>query len=160
MLNCEAHRCQQLCHRGPCQPCPLSPRTVRTCPCGQTPLTKLLELGYAERRSCSDPVPSCGKLCSKPLACGSSGMKQEVLDRRSILTLPELSSPFNVWDNMWVIGLPHLKLIYFSFDKIFDRQVLLKCGKVWKLRNNIYVSKLIPLFCTKYYTKMFCKIQN
>ncbi|CAK6967447.1 transcriptional repressor NF-X1 [Scomber scombrus] len=72
MLNCEAHRCQQVCHRGPCQPCPRSPSLVKTCPCSQTPLVKLLELGYSERQSCSDPVPSCGKTCNKPLACGSS----------------------------------------------------------------------------------------
>lgn len=73
MLNCGAHRCQQLCHRGQCQPCSRSPSLVKTCPCGQTPLAKLLELGYSERQSCSDPIPSCGKTCSKPLACGSSG---------------------------------------------------------------------------------------
>ncbi|XP_075994388.1 transcriptional repressor NF-X1 [Genypterus blacodes] len=72
MLDCEAHRCQQLCHPGPCQLCPRSPSLVKTCPCSQTPLTKLLELGYLERRGCSDPIPSCGKTCSKPLACGSS----------------------------------------------------------------------------------------
>uniref|UniRef100_A0A672HDS0 Nuclear transcription factor, X-box binding 1 n=1 Tax=Salarias fasciatus TaxID=181472 RepID=A0A672HDS0_SALFA len=71
-LSCEAHRCEQVCHRGPCQPCPRSPSLVKTCPCGQTPLTKLLELGYSERRSCSDPIPSCGRTCSKPLPCGSS----------------------------------------------------------------------------------------
>ncbi|KAM3860345.1 transcriptional repressor NF-X1 [Diretmus argenteus] len=72
MLDCEAHRCQQVCHRGPCQPCPLSPSLVKSCPCGQTALAKLLELGCSERRSCSDPIPSCGKTCNKPLACGSS----------------------------------------------------------------------------------------
>nr|XP_057916740.1 transcriptional repressor NF-X1 [Doryrhamphus excisus] len=72
MLDCDAHQCQQPCHRGSCSPCPRSPTTVKTCPCGQTPLTKLLELGYAERQSCSDPIPSCGKTCSKPLACGSN----------------------------------------------------------------------------------------
>uniref|UniRef100_A0A665VLT8 Nuclear transcription factor, X-box binding 1 n=1 Tax=Echeneis naucrates TaxID=173247 RepID=A0A665VLT8_ECHNA len=67
-----SHCCQQVCHRGPCQPCPRSPNLVKTCPCGQTPLAKLLELGYSERQSCSDPIPSCGKTCNKPLACGSS----------------------------------------------------------------------------------------
>lgn len=76
MLNCEAHRCQQLCHRFQCQPCPRSPSLVRTCACTQTPLTKLMELGYAERQSCSDPIPSCGKACGKPLACGSSGEEE------------------------------------------------------------------------------------
>ncbi|XP_070708642.1 transcriptional repressor NF-X1 [Pempheris klunzingeri] len=72
MLKCEAHRCQQVCHRGPCQPCPRSPSLVKTCSCSQTHLAKLLELGYSERQSCSDPIPSCGKTCNKPLACGSS----------------------------------------------------------------------------------------
>uniref|UniRef100_G3NKZ9 Transcriptional repressor NF-X1 n=1 Tax=Gasterosteus aculeatus aculeatus TaxID=481459 RepID=G3NKZ9_GASAC len=72
MLGCEAHRCQLECHSGPCQPCPRSPSLVKTCPCSQTPLTKLLELGYSERQSCSDAIPSCGKTCNRPLACGSS----------------------------------------------------------------------------------------
>ncbi|MEQ2313380.1 Transcriptional repressor NF-X1 [Ameca splendens] len=72
MLDCEAHRCQQVCHHGPCQPCPRSLSLVKTCPCGQMPLTKLLDLGYSERRSCSDPIPSCGKTCTKPLPCGSN----------------------------------------------------------------------------------------
>lgn len=76
MLNCKAHQCQQVCHRGQCQPCPRSPSLVKTCPCSQTPLTKLLELGYSERKSCSDPIPSCGKTCSKPLPCGSNGEKE------------------------------------------------------------------------------------
>ncbi|XP_029002432.1 transcriptional repressor NF-X1 [Betta splendens] len=71
-LDCEAHQCQQVCHRGRCEPCQRSPSLVKTCPCGQTPLTKLLELGYSERRSCSDPIPSCGKTCNKPMPCGSN----------------------------------------------------------------------------------------
>lgn len=74
MLDCKAHRCQQVCHRGPCQSCPLSPSLVKFCPCGQTPLSKLLELGESERTSCTDPIPSCGKTCNKPLACGSRDM--------------------------------------------------------------------------------------
>lgn len=74
VLDCKAHQCQQLCHRGPCQPCPRSPSLVKSCPCGQTPLSKLLELGESERTTCTDPIPSCGKTCSKPLACGSSDM--------------------------------------------------------------------------------------
>ncbi|XP_062850075.1 transcriptional repressor NF-X1 isoform X2 [Trichomycterus rosablanca] len=70
MLECQSHRCQQMCHTGDCQPCPLSPSRVRSCPCGQTSLAKLLELGYSERRTCTDPIPSCGKTCNKPLPCG------------------------------------------------------------------------------------------
>ncbi|XP_061095554.1 transcriptional repressor NF-X1 [Conger conger] len=70
-LDCGNHRCQQPCHPGPCPSCPRLPRQVRSCPCGQTPLSKLLELGYSERRGCTDPIPSCGKTCGRPLPCGS-----------------------------------------------------------------------------------------
>uniref|UniRef100_A0A8C4Z5I2 Nuclear transcription factor, X-box binding 1 n=1 Tax=Gadus morhua TaxID=8049 RepID=A0A8C4Z5I2_GADMO len=71
-LGCALHQCQQPCHSGACQACPRSPSLVKSCPCGQTPLAKLLELGYAERHTCTDPIPSCGKSCSKPLPCGSN----------------------------------------------------------------------------------------
>ncbi|XP_050970763.1 transcriptional repressor NF-X1 [Labeo rohita] len=70
MLDCKSHRCQQVCHPGQCQSCPLSPKLVHSCSCGQTPLAKLLELGYPERKTCTDPIPSCGKTCNKPLPCG------------------------------------------------------------------------------------------
>ncbi|XP_042617307.1 transcriptional repressor NF-X1-like [Cyprinus carpio] len=70
MLDCRSHRSQQLCHPGQCQSCPLSPKLVRSCSCGQTPLSKLQELGYPERKTCTDPIPSCGKTCNKQLPCG------------------------------------------------------------------------------------------
>ncbi|TRZ00114.1 hypothetical protein DNTS_020306 [Danionella cerebrum] len=70
ILDCQSHHCQQFCHPGQCQPCPLSPKLVHSCSCGQTPLSKLLELGYPERKTCTDPIPSCGKTCNKPLPCG------------------------------------------------------------------------------------------
>ncbi|XP_041040209.1 transcriptional repressor NF-X1 isoform X1 [Carcharodon carcharias] len=70
-LNCGNHNCLQLCHPSACQPCPRLPKLVHSCPCGQTPLCKLLELGYPERRSCTESIPSCGKTCGKPLPCGS-----------------------------------------------------------------------------------------
>uniref|UniRef100_A0A4W4DUR6 Transcriptional repressor NF-X1 n=1 Tax=Electrophorus electricus TaxID=8005 RepID=A0A4W4DUR6_ELEEL len=72
MLECGEHRCQQPCHRGQCQACSRSPSLVHTCPCGQTALAKLLELGSPERRRCTDPIPSCSKVCSKPLPCGDA----------------------------------------------------------------------------------------
>nr|XP_055063483.1 transcriptional repressor NF-X1 [Misgurnus anguillicaudatus] len=72
MLDCQSHRCQQSCHPGQCQPCSRSSKLVRSCPCGQTPLSKLLELGYPERKTCTDPIPSCGKTCNKPLPCGNA----------------------------------------------------------------------------------------
>lgn len=70
-LNCGRHGCTEVCHPQPCQPCPRLPQVVRFCPCGQTPLSKLLELGCVDRKSCTDPIPSCGKTCGKPLPCGS-----------------------------------------------------------------------------------------
>ncbi|MGH0160230.1 UNVERIFIED_CONTAM: hypothetical protein FKN15_061171 [Acipenser sinensis] len=72
MLDCGKHTCLQVCHPQPCQSCPRLPKVVRSCPCGQTPLSKLLELGYPERKSCTDTIPSCGKTCAKPLPCGSN----------------------------------------------------------------------------------------
>uniref|UniRef100_A0A8C2QD12 Transcriptional repressor NF-X1 n=1 Tax=Cricetulus griseus TaxID=10029 RepID=A0A8C2QD12_CRIGR len=71
-LKCGSHTCSQVCHPQPCQPCPRLPHLVRCCPCGQTPLSQLLELGSSGRKTCMDPVPSCGKVCGKPLSCGSS----------------------------------------------------------------------------------------
>ncbi|XP_066435322.1 transcriptional repressor NF-X1 [Eleutherodactylus coqui] len=70
-LNCGKHGCTEVCHPQPCQPCPRLPQIVRFCPCGQTPLSKLLELGCVDRKICTDPIPSCGKTCGKPLPCGS-----------------------------------------------------------------------------------------
>ncbi|XP_075416143.1 transcriptional repressor NF-X1 isoform X1 [Tenrec ecaudatus] len=71
-LKCGNHMCSQVCHPQPCQLCPRLPQLVRCCPCGQTPLSQLLELGSSSRKTCMDPVPSCGKVCGKPLPCGSS----------------------------------------------------------------------------------------
>ncbi|NXS62171.1 NFX1 protein, partial [Brachypteracias leptosomus] len=68
---CGKHNCTQVCHPQPCQLCPRLPQVVHRCPCGQTPLSKLLELGCVERKICTDPIPSCGKTCGKPLSCGS-----------------------------------------------------------------------------------------
>lgn len=69
--DCEQHQCSELCHPGPCSPCLLTPSRVTTCPCGQTPLEKLYERdGVAPRKSCLDPVPTCGMTCSSQLPCG------------------------------------------------------------------------------------------
>ncbi|XP_063154814.1 transcriptional repressor NF-X1 [Candoia aspera] len=70
-LSCGMHSCEQACHPQPCQPCPRLPQIVHCCPCGQTPLSKLLELGCTERKLCTDPIPSCGRTCGKPLPCSS-----------------------------------------------------------------------------------------
>ena len=42
--------------------CPRSPSLVSSCPCGQTTLS---EISSIPRTSCSDSIPSCGKVCSK-----------------------------------------------------------------------------------------------
>lgn len=62
-LDCKKHYCQKVCHPEPCEPCSLTPEKVTMCCCGQTPLTE-------KRESCTDPVPTCDKICSKRLKCG------------------------------------------------------------------------------------------
>ncbi|KAF7240484.1 Transcriptional repressor NF-X1, partial [Varanus komodoensis] len=71
-LSCGMHSCAQVCHPQSCQLCPRLPEVVHCCPCGQTPLSKLLELGCTERKLCTDPIPSCGRTCGKSLPCSSN----------------------------------------------------------------------------------------
>jgi transcriptional repressor NF-X1 len=59
-LSCGHHRCQEVCHSGPCSLCPLS--LVSSCPCGKQDLPN--------PRSCLDPVPLCGAVCGRQLPCG------------------------------------------------------------------------------------------
>ncbi|XP_012270844.1 protein shuttle craft [Orussus abietinus] len=63
LLDCGNHRCTEQCHSGPCGSCVLKPESVTHCCCGQTPLEK-------PRESCLDEVPTCDKVCNKPLKCG------------------------------------------------------------------------------------------
>ncbi|CCK71613.1 Fap1p KNAG_0H01990 [Huiozyma naganishii CBS 8797] len=46
--------------------CPFSPKYLKTCSCGKTPLQAL---GKARRR-CIDPIPHCESRCDKLLKCG------------------------------------------------------------------------------------------
>lgn len=75
-IDCENHQCDAICHDSFsesffCRPCSLTPARVTTCPCGQTSLEKLYERdGVEPRRSCLDPVPTCGLTCSLKLQCG------------------------------------------------------------------------------------------
>nr|CCC89923.1 unnamed protein product [Trypanosoma congolense IL3000] len=66
-LNCGKHLCLSLCHKGECQPCTRDPERVAFCPCGNAPLTELLK---SPRKSCLDPIPSCGAVCGAQLPCG------------------------------------------------------------------------------------------
>ncbi|XP_028140077.1 protein shuttle craft isoform X1 [Diabrotica virgifera virgifera] len=63
LLSCGNHRCQSICHEGPCEICPVDISVIKTCPCGRSPLK-------TQRVSCLDPVPCCDKVCDKILKCG------------------------------------------------------------------------------------------
>ena len=69
-LGCGNHVCEDVCHPGDCGVCALLPQQVTRCCCGQTPLA---ELSAQPRASCLDPVPTCDKICNKPMACGPPG---------------------------------------------------------------------------------------
>ncbi|KAI7868643.1 hypothetical protein BDF14DRAFT_542544 [Spinellus fusiger] len=66
---CGYHRCEATCH--PCEStpmkCPYDPSVVSTCPCGAE---KIEVFGTHQRTRCTDPMPSCGRLCPKQLPCG------------------------------------------------------------------------------------------
>ncbi|CAF0726780.1 unnamed protein product [Didymodactylos carnosus] len=68
LLSCGNHYCQMQCHYGSCSSCPLLPENCKTCSCGKTLLTELLDV--EQRTSCLDPVPVCNKRCHKTLECG------------------------------------------------------------------------------------------
>lgn len=68
-LSCGNHFCETPCHIGPCKPC--SGLNVSKCPCGKRSLTQ----DELEKRTlCTQPVPTCGQMCERPLECGPPGM--------------------------------------------------------------------------------------
>ncbi|XP_063423020.1 transcriptional repressor NF-X1-like [Mytilus trossulus] len=66
-LECGHHECDMVCHAGDCKTCETLPEVVTNCPCGATPLS---DLSTEIRTSCTDPIPTCGQICNKPLGCG------------------------------------------------------------------------------------------
>lgn len=66
-LDCGKHDCSKVCHEGPCGGCEYVPERVSTCPCGKKSLS---QLGAGQRRECTDPIPTCGQVCGRPLRCG------------------------------------------------------------------------------------------
>lgn len=66
MLNCGKHHCEKKCHPGKCDPCETSVLVVTTCACGKEKISDMERLG---RKSCTDPLPSCGGVCGKDLGC-------------------------------------------------------------------------------------------
>ncbi|OQR76638.1 NF-X1-type zinc finger protein-like [Tropilaelaps mercedesae] len=89
-LQCGNHKCQSVCHRGPCYPC--REQKDRTCPCGKTTATfpcgtNVKTARVVCRELCENPpdchhpkrskhychegrCPSCSLICEKLLACG------------------------------------------------------------------------------------------
>lgn len=59
LKDCGMHECEELCHAGPCKPCSLKPPLVNRCPCGK------MTFDWSTRKSCTDPVPNCDKICDK-----------------------------------------------------------------------------------------------
>eukprot|EP00667_Euglena_gracilis_P003782 EG_transcript_3793 len=73
LLDCEQHHCPEPCHPASHpHTCYRSPKAVKTCCCGKTPLWKLhmLQPQLGLRKDCADPIPTCGQPCDKVLACG------------------------------------------------------------------------------------------
>lgn len=69
------HSCKKHSFAEPCKappsisgqvPCPFSPRTLKTCPCGRSPLREM----DVSRSQCTDPIPTCDSVCGKMLRCG------------------------------------------------------------------------------------------
>ncbi|KAI9104723.1 hypothetical protein DFS34DRAFT_604207 [Phlyctochytrium arcticum] len=60
VLTCGQHRCEALCHDGPCQPCPIT--IEQSCNCGKT----------TRERPCGSPFEpmTCKLPCNIPFACG------------------------------------------------------------------------------------------
>ncbi|SCV00890.1 LAME_0G12662g1_1 [Lachancea meyersii CBS 8951] len=67
---CGAHSFTEPCQSPPSLgsriPCPFSPTSLKTCPCGRNPLKDL----NSKRTSCTDPIPTCESICGKLLKCG------------------------------------------------------------------------------------------
>ena len=63
--------CEQICHPGPCEKCPLAPDSVTRCNCGQTSLGDMVNVD--KRNVCTDPIPNCDQICDKLLKCGPPG---------------------------------------------------------------------------------------
>ncbi|ESS68193.1 nuclear transcription factor [Trypanosoma cruzi Dm28c] len=65
-LDCGNHNCPVKCHEGPCKPCSRVPERQPFCPCGKVRVRQLLD---SPRKSCLDPIPSCGLVCGARLPC-------------------------------------------------------------------------------------------
>merc|ERR1719334_1344569 len=64
VLACGNHKCTLTCHSGSCSGCPRRIEEVTRCACGKTTFPTIT------RKSCLDPLPTCGKKCGRMLKCG------------------------------------------------------------------------------------------
>lgn len=61
-LKCGRHKCQQMCHRGPCASCPEAIFEEVSCNCGRTVLQP--------PQPCGTRPPECRFDCTRPRPCG------------------------------------------------------------------------------------------
>ncbi|ODQ63550.1 hypothetical protein NADFUDRAFT_12204, partial [Nadsonia fulvescens var. elongata DSM 6958] len=71
-LACGKHRCQQICHTGPCLPCLESTSEDIACACGRTILLAPVR--------CGTIVPSCEYRCERPTSCGHTPVQHTCHD--------------------------------------------------------------------------------
>lgn len=68
--SCHEHSFDEACKAPPTLSgkifCPLSPKQLKTCPCGKTHLKTFT----IPRSKCTDPIPTCKSICGKTLKCG------------------------------------------------------------------------------------------
>jgi transcriptional repressor NF-X1 len=77
LFDCGKHNCDKPCHPPSIKPevCPRSPSRVTHCFCGKhtiapTPSSDASQYTFAARLDCSNSIPTCESVCSKPhLAC-------------------------------------------------------------------------------------------
>lgn len=82
-LSCGQHNCDSICHSGPCGPCKTSLEAIISCPCGQTPITEACKIAkLPPRKKCSDPIPTCGKVCRRILPCGGGNDERHYCEQK------------------------------------------------------------------------------
>ncbi|XP_068242423.1 protein shuttle craft-like [Palaemon carinicauda] len=73
-LECGNHNCEEMCHSGACDSCPMDVDAIKYCPCGKTSLQLLYECqNLPKRKNCLDSIPECDKICGRTLKCGEHG---------------------------------------------------------------------------------------
>ncbi|KAG8231256.1 hypothetical protein J437_LFUL011110 [Ladona fulva] len=65
----EPHLCLEICHSGPCMPCPR--KSLQPCRCGkESTMRPCSEMDWQCKQCCDGHCPPCDKICSKMLSCG------------------------------------------------------------------------------------------